>query len=94
MTAETLVFKALADPTRREILSLLKERDLTAGEIAERFTIGKPSVSHHLSLLKQARLVLDVRRGQNIVYSLNTTVFQEALSWMLALSERRGRRKR
>jgi ArsR family transcriptional regulator, arsenate/arsenite/antimonite-responsive transcriptional repressor len=92
---ESLVFKALADATRREILGLLKAHDLTAGEIADRFTIGKPSISHHLSLLKQARLVIDVRRGQNIVYSLNTTVFQEALSWMLAMAERpEGRKKR
>lgn len=91
---ESLVFKALADPTRREILTLLKERDLTAGEIADRFTITKPSVSHHLSLLKQARLVLDVRRGQNIVYALNTTVFQEALSWMLRITEKKGRTSR
>ena len=94
MNTEALVFKALADPTRREILSLLKARDLTAGEIAERFTIGKPSVSHHLSQLKQAGLVVDVRHGQNIVYSLNTTVFRDALSWMLALAEKSGRRTR
>ncbi len=94
MTSEALVFKALADSTRREMLSLLKARDLTAGEIAEHFTIGKPSVSHHLSQLKQAGLVIDVRRGQNIVYSLNTTVFQGALSWMLALAEKSGRRKK
>ena len=85
MTTETLVFKALSDPTRREILRLLKRRDLTAGEIADRFDITKPSISHHLALLKQARLVLDERRGQNIVYSLNTTVFQEALGWMLEI---------
>lgn len=91
--SESLVFKALADPTRREILNLLRERDLTAGEIADRFTITKPSVSHHLSTLKQARLVLDVRRGQNIVYALNTTVFQEALSWMLEIVKPAGRKK-
>lgn len=92
--SEGLVFKALADPTRRGILQLLKERDLTAGEIAERFEIGKPGISHHLSLLKQARLVLDVRRGQNIVYALNTTVFEEALSWMLAMVEKNARKRR
>ena len=91
--SEALVFKALADATRREILTLLKERDLTAGEIADRFDMGKPSISHHLSLLKQARLVLDVRRGQNIVYALNTTVFEEALSWMLALVEKKARKR-
>lgn len=76
-------FKALSDPTRREILRLLQEGDLTAGEIAEQFTISKPSISHHLNLLKQANLVIDIRRGQNIIYSLNTTVFQDVISWTI-----------
>ncbi len=93
MSEDGPVFKALADPTRRGILELLRERDRTAGEIADRFPIGKPAISHHLSTLKQARLVLDVRRGQNIVYTLNTTVFQEALSWMLDLVQPAGRKK-
>jgi ArsR family transcriptional regulator len=81
-----LVFKALSDPTRREILRLLRHGDRNAGEIAGRFDISKPSISHHLNQLKQARLVIDVRHGQNIVYSLNTTVFQDALGWMLDLA--------
>jgi len=76
-----IVFKALSDATRREILQILRGGDLTAGEIAEQFDITKPSVSHHLSVLKQANLVQDVRKGQNIYYSLNTTVFQELISW-------------
>ncbi|GAB6933961.1 autorepressor SdpR family transcription factor [Calditerricola satsumensis] len=84
------VFKALSDPTRRAILDLLKEGDRTAGEIAERFSISKPSISHHLNVLKQANLVQDERRGQHIVYSLNTTVFHEVLKWMLTLSEAKG----
>jgi len=84
-----LVFKALADPTRRRILEYLREGDLNAGEIAERFDMTKPSISHHLSLLKQARLVQDVRRGQNIIYSLDTTVFQEALRFLLGMTERK-----
>ena len=84
-----LVFKALSDPTRRRILEYLREGDLNAGEIAERFDMTKPSISHHLSLLKQAGLVSDTRRGQNIVYSLDTTVFQEALRFLLGLSERK-----
>ena len=79
------VFKALADPTRRRILELLREQDLPAGEIADAFRISKPSISHHLNLLKQADLVLAERSGQNIVYSLNTTVFQEVLSWIYDL---------
>jgi DNA-binding transcriptional ArsR family regulator len=86
-----LVFRALADPTRRRILEYLREGDLNAGEIAERFDMTKPSISHHLSLLKQARLVQDVRRGQNIVYSLDTTVFQEALRFLLGMTERKGK---
>jgi len=84
-----VVFKALADPTRRKILEYLREGDLNAGEIAERFDMTKPSISHHLSLLKQARLVQDVRRGQNIVYSLDTTVFQEALRFLLGMTEKK-----
>lgn len=76
-----LPFKALADPTRRKIIMLLRERDLTAGEIAEQFAMSKPSISHHLNTLKQAQLVTDERKGQNIYYSLNTTVFQEVVNW-------------
>lgn len=78
-------FKALADPTRRKILDLLKDRDLTAGEIAEHFDMTKPSISNHLNILKQAELVWDERKGQHIVYSLNTTVFQDVLKWILSL---------
>lgn len=83
-------FKALADPTRRKILKLLRERDLTAGEIADHFSISKPSISHHLNILKQSGLVLDERKGQFIVYSLNMTVFQEVMGW---LSEIMGRKE-
>ncbi|MCI8556729.1 MAG: winged helix-turn-helix transcriptional regulator [Lachnospiraceae bacterium] len=74
-------FKALSDPTRRRILKLLSDRDLTAGEIAECFDISKPSISHHLNTLKTAGLVLDERKGQNIIYSLNMTVFQDLIKW-------------
>ncbi len=80
-----LLFSALTDPTRRRILELLREGDLTAGEIADQFSISQPSVSHHLSLLKQAGLVECERRGQYIVYSLNSTVFQELLTWLTGL---------
>nr|WP_200965604.1 autorepressor SdpR family transcription factor [Insulibacter thermoxylanivorax] len=78
-------FKALSDPTRRKILDLLKERDRTAGEIAEHFTMTKPSISNHLNMLKQAGLITDERQGQHIVYSLNTTVFQDVIKWILSL---------
>ena len=81
-----LLFKALNDNTRREILELLKEKDLTAGEIADQFSISKPSISHHLDLLRQAGLVVSVKEGQFIYYSLNTTVMDEMLKWILKLT--------
>lgn len=76
------VFKALSDPTRRAILNMLREGDLCAGEIWEAFEISKPSITHHLNLLTAAGLVLREKKGQNVVYSLNTTVFQEAMQWL------------
>ena len=85
-------YKALADPTRREILTLLRDRDRTAGEIAERFPIAWASVSHHLAVLKEAGLVLAEREGQRINYSLNTTVFQELVQNLIGLAQRRGAR--
>ena len=66
MSILNLPFKALADPTRRKIILLLKEKDLTAGEIAEHFNMTKPSISHHLNALKQSLLVTDERKGQYI----------------------------
>lgn len=77
------LFRALNDPTRREILELLKAKDLTAGEIADHFNISKPSISHHLDILKQAGLVENIRQGQFIYYSINTTVFDEIIQWMM-----------
>ncbi len=77
------VFKALNDPTRREILQLLQEKDMTAGEIAEQFNISWPSISHHLDLLKQAKLVMAEKDGQYVYYSLNTTVVDEILKWLM-----------
>lgn len=81
------IFKALNDPTRREILELLKEKDLTAGEIADQFNISKPSISHHLDLLRQAGLVVSAKEGQFIYYSLNTTVMDEMLKWIMNLQK-------
>ncbi len=78
-----ILFKALNDHTRREILELLRKKDLNAGEIAEHFQISKPSISHHLDLLKQAGLVEAVKEGQFINYSLNTTVVDEVITWLL-----------
>lgn len=79
------LFKALSDPTRRQILQLLKDGDLTAGEIAGYFNIAKPSISHHLNTLKQANLVLSEKQGQNVIYSINTTTFQEALRFFFEM---------
>ena len=88
-------YKALADPTRREILSLLRDSDRTAGEIAERFPVAWASVSHHLAALKEAGLILATREGQHIRYSLNTTVFQELVQHLIGLTQRkRGRTKK
>ena len=78
-----LLFKALNDETRRQILELLKKSDLTAGEISDHFNISKPSISHHLDLLKQAGLVDAEKQGQYIRYSLNTTVVDEIFKWFL-----------
>lgn len=77
------LFKALNDETRREILKLLKKQDLSAGEIADHFNISKPSISHHLDILKRADLVTSVKKGQFIHYSLNTTVMDDLLQWIL-----------
>ncbi len=67
----------MADPTRRKILTMLQEKDMTAGEIAERFEISGATVSHHLKILREAELVLTFKEKQTITYSLNTTVFQD-----------------
>ena len=81
-------FKALADPTRRRILELLRAGELTAGELAEHFDMTKPSISHHLSTLKAAGLVDAERDGQSIVYSLNTTVMQDLMMWFYTFTDR------
>jgi DNA-binding transcriptional ArsR family regulator len=82
-----ILFRALNDPTRRQILEILREGDLTAGEIADRFDMTKPSISHHLDLLKQADLVSADKRGQFIYYALNTTVLDELLTWIFTLKK-------
>jgi ArsR family transcriptional regulator, arsenate/arsenite/antimonite-responsive transcriptional repressor len=79
------LFRALADPTRRRILELLAKGDVTAGDLAEQFPIGFSSISHHLSVLRQAGLVKVTREGQHMRYELNTTVFQEAVQYLSKL---------
>lgn len=77
------LFKALNDPTRRAILELLREQPRTAGEIADHFQFSKPTISHHLDLLRQADLVSSDKQGQFVTYTLNMTVMDELLGWLL-----------
>lgn len=79
------VFKAISDPTRRKVLKLLQGGSKTAGELAEGFEITKGSLSHHFNVLKAADLVRCERRGQQMVYSLNTTVFEDVATLLLDL---------
>jgi DNA-binding transcriptional ArsR family regulator len=74
------VFKALADPTRREILRLLQDGEMSAGELSKRFDMSRPSMSHHFTVLKQADLIGSRRDGQQICYFLNTTVVEDLLT--------------
>ena len=85
--AHNQVFKALADPTRREILALLGNREMTAGELAEHFDMTKPTMSHHFAVLRDADLIRSRRDGQQIWYSLNTTVVQDVMRWTLDMIE-------
>lgn len=80
------IFKALNDPTRREILEMLRDKDLTAGEIAGQFDMSWPSVSHHLEILRKAGLVVSAKEGQYLYYSINTTVMEDMLKWLLQFS--------
>ena len=77
-------------PDAQRILELLREGDKTAGELAGHFDMSKPSLSHHLATLRAAGLVSDERRGQNIVYSLNTTVMQDLIGWFMGFSRQEG----
>jgi ArsR family transcriptional regulator, arsenate/arsenite/antimonite-responsive transcriptional repressor len=94
MNNQNSIFQALADPTRREILRLLRQGDLTPGELAASFNITKPSLSHHLDALKKADLVVAERRGQNIIYSLNLSVFEETVGLLLDLFGKKQKKKK
>src|SRR5213592_3822955 len=87
------VFRALGDQTRREILRLLRRRDMTAGELAERFPLARSTLSGHFNVLRHAGLVLSERRGTTIVYSLNVSAFEDALAAVLDLLETKRRRR-
>lgn len=79
------VFKAISDPTRREILKLLNDKNLSAGEIAEHFDISKPALTKHLNILREAELVSSEKQGNFVIYSINITVLQQALSGFMAI---------
>ena len=81
------VFKALNDPARREILKMLRKRDMTAGEIAGKFDMTAPSISHHLDKLKRAGLVTTVKQGQFVLYSINTTILDDVLEYLITLKK-------
>ena len=81
------LFKALNDETRRKIIELLKKGDMDAGAIANKFEISKPSISHHLDILKRADLITSEKKGHHIVYSLNTSIFEDLIKWILTLKK-------
>ena len=87
------VFRALGDPTRRQILQLLKHRDMTAGDLAEQFPLAKSTLSGHFNVLKHAQLIVSERRGTTIVYSLNLSAFEQALSTVMDLLHTGGEGK-
>lgn len=86
--------QALSDPTRRKILELLKQSNLSAGEIGKNFNITLPSLSHHLSVLKQADLVSSIRSGQEIIYSLNLSVFEEVADILVDFFQTRKKKNK
>ncbi|WP_373988130.1 autorepressor SdpR family transcription factor [Duganella sp. BuS-21] len=95
MSVENSAFKAIADPARREILRLLRDGEMTAGDLAQRFDMSKPTMSHHFAVLVDADLITRRREGQTIWYGLNTTVLQDVLAWMMDLAgdANQGRKK-
>ena len=80
------VFKAIADPTRREILRLLRHEEMSAGDVAARFDMTKPTMSHHFAVLKAAGLITSRREGQTIWYALDTTVLEDVLAWSMDMA--------
>ncbi len=79
------IYKALADPTRRKILQLLRDNELTAGQIADNFSFAKPTISRHLSVLREADLVQSTKKGASITYRLNASVLEDAILSMMEL---------
>ena len=81
------LFKALNDATRRSILERLREKDMSAGDIADCFTVSKPTISHHLDLLSR-QFSLAEKRGQFVIYSLNTSVLEECFAWLITITKK------
>jgi DNA-binding transcriptional ArsR family regulator len=79
------VFKAMNDPVRRQILKMLRKKDMTAGDIAAKFEMTAPSISHHLEKLKRAGLVTTIKQGQFVLYSINTTIIDDLLEYIMTL---------
>ena len=90
MPAPDAVFKALADPTRREILRLLRSGPKSSGDIAKSFDSAWPTISRHLAVLKDAELVTTERDGSTVMYELDTTVFQDAVEHLMTWAQPRG----
>ena len=86
MNAANNAFKAIADPTRREILRMLRKEEMTAGDLAQHFDMSKPTMSHHFAVLKAADLITSRREGQTIWYALNTTVLEDVLAWTMTIA--------
>ena len=81
-----MVFKALNDKTRRDILELLKDSDMTVSKITEHFIISMPSISHHLDILKQAGLVISYKKKRYVYYSINTSALEDTFKWIFNLT--------
>jgi DNA-binding transcriptional ArsR family regulator len=81
------IFKAMNDSTRREILKMLRVQDMTAGDIAAKFDMTAPSISHHLDKLKRAGLVTTIKQGQYVLYSINTTIIDDIIQYVLTLKK-------
>ena len=82
------IFKALNDPIRRRIIELLKEKDMNVGEIFQNFQITMPTLSHHLDILKQADILTSEKKGQFVYYSLNMTIIEDILQWILTIKNK------
>ena len=94
MSSIQKVLEAISDPTRRKILDLLKKSDMTAGELGTHFDISGPSMSHHLNKLKAADLVQTTRQGQSIVYSINTSVFEDTAQFVVEFFQNKSEAKK